>query len=344
MAFETYLTGSRGRPPLATAFGYVASIGLHGPPLALFVSAWLTHSLLIGYSGPTSTSVRMVPAYQIPVSMTGAPPGLGMGKNKGAGGGGSKGQRRRGLRGRAGRAGRRGIVIPRAVKPLPDSPSTDARAVLALLDTTDGLLGTDPMGGDGAGQTGIGRGDGSDAKQTGGGGASAAGGGSSTAAMLVVGTPPAAAAPAPTPARSAPSRGHTRAGPAKQDHDQPTDEVAEEDDVLATPAPHRPMNASFLSESMGAYFRTYETFPGLPDSYWWGGQLSYPLEVEVCVAADGGVSTVTFAKGANEDVDRLVGNAIRTWRYRPRMVGGSPRPFCHPIKIEYTRAMRAFAR
>jgi hypothetical protein len=94
---------------------------------------------------------------------------------------------------------------------------------------------------------------------------------------------------------------------------------------------------------MAAYYRTYEVFPGMPESFWYGGVTNFLLAIEVCVTVDGAVSNITFQQSANEDVDRLVGNAIRSWRYRPRIVGGSPRPFCHPIRIEYIRGSRAFS-
>jgi len=55
-------------------------------------------------------------------------------------------------------------------------------------------------------------------------------------------------------------------------------------------------------------------------------------------------SGVTFQAGANEDVDALVSSAIRSWRYRPRIVGGTARPFCHPMRIEYSRRVRSFSR
>jgi hypothetical protein len=337
MAFETYLSDTRARPAVATAIGYVASLGLHGPPLALFVSAWLTHSLLIGYSAPTATAVRMVPAYQIPSSLLAS--GHALGEAPGASGGG-KTARRRGVHGRSGRSARRGLMAPRNVKPLPDAASAEQNSFLAWLDASEGLLGGSSAGGDGGGGDGQGPGEGGDGKERGGGGSSLAGNGT-VGAALVLGTPPEVAAPAKAKAPT-PARGHTQPGAGNDKG--PADEVAEEDDVLAAPAPGRPMKASYLSESVGKYFRTYEVYPSLIDSYWSGGTTTYLLAVEICVSTDGEVSNVTFQQGANEDVDKLVGSAIRSWRYRPRIVGGSPRPFCHPIRIEYTRAWRPFSR
>jgi hypothetical protein len=339
MAFETYLSDTRARPAVATAIGYIATLGLHGPPLALFVSAWLTHSLLIGYSAPTATAVRFVPAYQIPSSLLAS--GHALGDAPGSAGGG-KPARRRGVHGRSGRSARRGLVAPRSVKPLPDPGLMDQGSFLAWLDASEGLLGGTSAGGNGTGTEGKDSGDSGDGnvKESGGGGSGLTSSGTAGAAVAV-GTPPEVAAPA-RPKPPTPAHGHTQPGAG---NDQaPADQVAEEEDVLAAPSPGRPYKASYLSESVGKYFRTYEVYPSLIDSYWSGGTTTYLLAVEICVSTDGEVSNVTFQQGANEDVDKLVATAIRSWRYRPRIVGGSPRPFCHPIRIEYTRAWRPFAR
>jgi hypothetical protein len=341
LAFETYLGNTRARPPLATALGYIASLAVHGPPLAVFVSTWLTHSLLIGYSGPAPTRVRMVPAYQIPVSMMQASATLGDGK--GGSGGGGKAQRRRGLRGRAGRSARRGLLVPKAIKPLPDAAVAEANSFLAWLDGLEGGAAGGGVGeGDGAARAGVGAGDGGEGKNSGGGGNALTAGGGAGAPAVVVGTPPAMAAAAPKlPKPPAPPKEHIRVGGGNAPG--PAEDVAEEDDVVVPPAPGRPYKASYLSESMAAYYRTYEVFPGMPESFWYGGVTSYMLAIEICVSTEGAVSNVTFRQGDNEDVNKLVGGAIRSWRYRPRIVGGSPRPFCHPMLIEYSRGLRAFS-
>jgi hypothetical protein len=342
MAFERYLGEKYARPPVAAAVGYLTSIAVHGPPLALFVSTWLTHSLLIGYSGPMPTRVRMVPGYQVPISMTQAAAALGDGPGSD---GARKKQRRRGLPGRSGRTGRRGLVTPRTIRPLNDAAVAEANSFLAWLDSIDGPSASGGAGGDGTAARGAGGGERGDGKNSGGGGKWSSAGGGIGPPTVMVGTPaPALAAAAIKTSRPPPAKGLNRSGAGKDDG--PSEDVAEEDDVAAPPAPGRPQKASYLSESVAAYYRTYEVFPGLPESFWWGGASSYLLVIEVCVSTDGSVSTVTFQQGAknNEDVDQLVASAIRSWRYRPRVVGGSPRPFCHPIGIEYTRGLRSFTR
>jgi hypothetical protein len=340
MAFEVYLGDKHARPRLAAAVGYLTSIAVHGPPLALFVSTWLTHSTLIGYSGPVPTRVRMVPGYQVPISVThaAAAPGDGAG-----GDGARKKQRRRGLPGRSGRTGRRGLVVPRTVRPLPDAAVAEANSFLAWLDSIEGPATSGGAGGAGAAARGGGGGERGDGKSSGGGGNWSSAGGAVGPPTVVVGTPPPALAAAAMKTSRPSAKGQNHIGAGKDEG--PAEDVAEEDDVVAPPAPGRPQKASYLSESVAAYYRTYEVFPGLPESFWWGGATSYLLVIEVCVNTDGSVSNVTFQQGAkNEDVDQLVSSAIRSWRYRPRIVGGSARPFCHPIGIEYTRGLRSFTR
>jgi hypothetical protein len=58
----------------------------------------------------------------------------------------------------------------------------------------------------------------------------------------------------------------------------------------------------------------------------------------VCVSTEGTVSNVVILKSASDEIDHMLTNAIlSSWRYRPRLVEGSPRPFCHPIRIVYDR-------
>ena len=58
--------------------------------------------------------------------------------------------------------------------------------------------------------------------------------------------------------------------------------------------------------------------------------------VRLCVADDGRVSDVVIKRGAAPELDRVVAAAMRSWRYRPRIIEGTPRPFCHLMKLEFT--------
>jgi hypothetical protein len=99
----------------------------------------------------------------------------------------------------------------------------------------------------------------------------------------------------------------------------------------------RPGPVHELTPGAAAYLRTYETFPSLPDgSYSWRKR-SYVFYLQVCVAENGLVDEVVVKRGARPDLDAHLSTAIRTWRYRPWIVSGSPRPFCHPLRITYTR-------
>jgi TonB family protein len=87
--------------------------------------------------------------------------------------------------------------------------------------------------------------------------------------------------------------------------------------------------------SEARYLRTYEAFPSLPRSLWGSGRV-YAVLVQVCVSADGGVSGVSIRNGAAPELDRVITSTVRSWRYRPRMVEGAARPFCHLMKFVYT--------
>jgi hypothetical protein len=92
-----------------------------------------------------------------------------------------------------------------------------------------------------------------------------------------------------------------------------------------------------LTSGAAAYLRTYETFPTLPDSSWSWGKRTYAFMMKVCVAESGHVDEVVIQRGSRPDLDAHLAAAIRTWRYRPWIVSGSARPFCHPLRITYSR-------
>ena len=48
---------------------------------------------------------------------------------------------------------------------------------------------------------------------------------------------------------------------------------------------------------------------------------------------------MTVRHSSGTDADAILSRTIKNWRYRPRVVMGSPRPFCHPIRIVYKREL-----
>jgi TonB family protein len=101
---------------------------------------------------------------------------------------------------------------------------------------------------------------------------------------------------------------------------------------LPTAATEQPPPAITAREA--SYLRTYETFPNLPRSLWVYGR-TYRVLVEVCVTDAGEVADVMVKSGAAPELDQTLVSAVRSWRYRPRIVGGAARPFCHLMKMEY---------
>jgi outer membrane biosynthesis protein TonB len=90
-----------------------------------------------------------------------------------------------------------------------------------------------------------------------------------------------------------------------------------------------------ISSGEAGYLRTYESYPSLPRSLWVVGRV-YSVLTQICVSARGEVSDVAIKRGAAPELDRAVTAALRSWRYRPRMVEGAPRPFCHLMKLDFT--------
>jgi hypothetical protein len=90
-----------------------------------------------------------------------------------------------------------------------------------------------------------------------------------------------------------------------------------------------------VAASEAQYLRTYEAYPSLPRSLWVTGRV-YAVLAQVCVAVDGGVSTVSIRNGSAPELDRLITASVRSWRYRPRVVEGAARPFCHLMKFVYS--------
>jgi len=80
--------------------------------------------------------------------------------------------------------------------------------------------------------------------------------------------------------------------------------------------------------------RVYDMFPSMPGSMRFPGA-TQALTMQVCVSTSGAVSGVSFAQGRDSHLGRALREAILTWRYRPMMVDGAARPFCHPVRIEY---------
>jgi TonB family protein len=80
--------------------------------------------------------------------------------------------------------------------------------------------------------------------------------------------------------------------------------------------------------------RTYDFFPPLPASQWTSDR-PYLVVLDVCVSGEGQVSDVALVRPASPSFDPVLLEAVRTWRYKPRLVGGSARAFCHVVAIKY---------
>jgi hypothetical protein len=113
---------------------------------------------------------------------------------------------------------------------------------------------------------------------------------------------------------------------------QPTSEGGGSAAAPARPA--TPPAPAWLSTTAASYLRTYDFFPGAPSSLS-RQRAPYVVLARVCVAPDGRVNDVVIEQGAERALDGLLARAMRTWRYRPLVLNGEARAFCHPIRVKY---------
>lgn len=329
MPFEAFLSETHARPPRASRFGFAASLALHGPPMALFVTTWLTRAMLIGSSGQLADEPVHGTTFYVPISVYGQGAGTGGPAGPVAGGGsaGKTGTHARvGLMGRSGRAGRRGLIAPREIKKLPNAAPWTDPFMLGSYASSDlhGAVGHDSGSGDG--QPGAGNGSGSSGNGTGGASAGLGGG----AGNGILPAPPDRPKPKKEVARI--ERGEAQ-GQKAEAHEADDDQLIGADlDVLLD---GRAMKAAYISQDSAAYYRTHDDMPGLPN--WLAGHREYAMLFRICVTTEGTVSNVVVLKSATPDADQVLCAAIEKWRYRPRIVDGVARPFCHPIRIVYSR-------
>jgi hypothetical protein len=90
----------------------------------------------------------------------------------------------------------------------------------------------------------------------------------------------------------------------------------------------------YLSLGEATGLRTYDVFPRLPLSSW-PGPRPYVVVIDLCVSAEGQVTEAALLTGRSARLDPVVLRAVRTWRYRPRVIGGRAEAFCHVVTILY---------
>lgn len=95
-----------------------------------------------------------------------------------------------------------------------------------------------------------------------------------------------------------------------------------------------PQGLPYASLKEATELRTYDVFPPLPAAQW-AGDRPYAIVLDVCVSGEGQVSDVALVKPASRIFDPVVLEAVRTWRYKPRLVDGHARAFCHVVAIKY---------
>jgi hypothetical protein len=95
-----------------------------------------------------------------------------------------------------------------------------------------------------------------------------------------------------------------------------------------------PKDQSEISPLDAAYLCTYQSLRSLPRALYSPGKV-YRLLVQLCISAEGRVSSATLQKGAAAELDTQVLTDLREWRYKPRIVHGKPTAFCYKVRVSY---------
>ncbi len=318
--FQAFLTDTRTRPLGLRYIGYLISLGMHAPPVTVFAMTWLTQTLLLGggmYDLPLSKNDAVY--YRVPVALDAHFPGLvGHGAGGGSPTGGGSGNERRGASAHVRHRARRPLMLP-AHRRASASVLAEKPAIIGPEEHVEEDAGLNGHHGEGLGGL-VGNGTGIGHGSPGGEGDGPGGEG-----VLAAREPRTKRTPKPKVLED-------KGDDSLEEAFGPDDEA-----VVGKPLADRP---SRVSMEYAAYLRTYESFPSLPEACWPPGRTTNALLVEICVTERGTVKDVVIRQSAGNDTDDFLAKAIRSWRYRPRVVAGSPAPFCHPIRIVYKKELR----
>jgi hypothetical protein len=339
MVFEAFLGDPRSRPAQLRLIGYVISMLLHGPPVTVFVVGALTRPFIIEHQSdlPDPSHHELV-YFGVPVHVTGAMPGEGVAggdvaTNDLPGTAGAAGPGRPAVAQAFKRKRRRPLLVPRATKhrpaPAPELPELGAEDPFDDgEDSAGGLSGAATRGGTGGTTSGAGGG----GTTAGGEGHALTAAGGQGAGSLGANLGGGGQAPDPKQPKTPSTRPHPGAlAKGASDENGFSNRAGDEE---PDPLPGRPAR---ISMDAAAYLRTYEPFPTLPESCWPPGRTTNAVMFEICVTQTGDVGDVITRRSTAPDYDAFLATAIRTWRYRPRVVDGSAQPFCHLMVITYSR-------
>jgi TonB family protein len=83
-----------------------------------------------------------------------------------------------------------------------------------------------------------------------------------------------------------------------------------------------------------AIARSYDPLPSLPRQLRQPGA-RHTVLLQICVTAAGAVGDVQVTRRGPPAFETALLAAVRSWRYRPLVLAGAPRPFCHQVEIRY---------
>jgi len=103
----------------------------------------------------------------------------------------------------------------------------------------------------------------------------------------------------------------------------------------APPPPPKQKGPALLTNKAGHKLLTINPLKppykaNVPERYVRMGS-EHVAQVQVCVSAQGRVSSVKILRPTIPPIDNELLKVIPKWRYRPHVVNGQPTPFCYPV-------------
>ena len=146
------------------------------------------------------------------------------------------------------------------------------------------------------------------------------------------------AAPRPAPADvSETAAGSIPMTPAHAELEVASDDMTDTPSVSAASAPVAAAEVAappHVDPYIARSLRLYDVFPRIPEPLR-TTRGEHAMTVDVCVSERGQVSQVNITPGNVDLLVRALREAVQTWRYRPLMVAGTARPFCHVMRVVY---------
>jgi hypothetical protein len=98
-------------------------------------------------------------------------------------------------------------------------------------------------------------------------------------------------------------------------------------------APARPAQPVHITSGVARALRIHDVFPRMPELLRLQ-QRTETVDAEICVSEQGSVSAVRL-RGGSATLEKVLREAMLQWRYRPLLLQGTARSFCHGVHLVY---------